>query len=175
MGFIPYNAVLVVFTPFAYDGCQILQAINSYLHCQDGQLQIAALNVGNKVAVEPGRFSGLILWVCVGVVNVYTISTSKKHVLSAFVPRWIDFRQVLRYLAFTVHIRDLQLWAYFAVVCVVFALTFLLFLCHPVCFRIFPCFVKVVALLVSSCKSKQYGARIWSRAFHLLVLFWLVS
>ena len=34
---------------------------------------------------------------------------------------------------------------------------------------------KVVALLVSNCKSKQYSARIWSRAFHILVLFWLVS
>eukprot|EP00903_Cladosiphon_okamuranus_P022440 g20641.t2 len=32
----------------------------------------------------------------------------------------------------------------------------------------------VVALLVSNCKTKQYGARIWLKAFHVLVLVWLV-
>eukprot|EP00752_Nemacystus_decipiens_P005415 g4909.t1 len=32
----------------------------------------------------------------------------------------------------------------------------------------------VVALLVSNCRSKQYGVRVWSKAFHVLVFFWLI-
>lgn len=45
----------------------------------------------------------------------------------------------------------------------------LLFL-FPPCVRT----IQVVALLLSNCRAKQYGARIWSKAFHVLVLLWLV-